>query len=53
MSKASPKKVRASKRQPRVKNLAPSKAVSVKGGSLNAYVTEVQGEKQGRFGPKK
>jgi len=53
MSKPSPKNGRARKRQPGVKNLTPRKAADVKGGSLNTYITQVQGEKQGHFGPKK
>ena len=53
MSKPSPKNGRARKRQPGVKNLTPRKAAGVKGGSLNTYITQVQGEKQGHFGPKK
>jgi hypothetical protein len=53
MSKTSPKKTGAKKPQPGVKNLTPRKAAGVKGGSLNTYITAVQGEKQGNFGPKK
>ena len=33
----------------RAKGLPPRKAADVRGGSLNAYFTEVTGEKQGKF----
>jgi hypothetical protein len=33
----------------KVKNLTARKAASVKGGSLNAYVSRVSGEKQGGY----
>jgi hypothetical protein len=43
-----PRKGKASGKA-KVKNLTARKGAGVKGGSLNTYVSKVQGEKQGAF----